>query len=229
MPDAPLPGRPSPPTDAPSPPVTSSRQTVIKGGALVALVGAVAAAGLYTSVPYDESSRQVAATVVDQNTVILTSLSGSMRLRAYRDTGGIWTVCDGDTNDVRANTVETPQGCWARLERQLVAHARPVRQCLPVLWRPGTDYQRWAMVDLAYNGGTGTLCGRTGLHSLLKGGQLVAGCNRVLVYNKVKVRGVLTYSDGLSRRRHRENEVCLTNLIAGKTPANLGARVARWR
>lgn len=207
----------------------NSRSTTVKGGALIGLVGIIAAAGLYSSTPREESSRQVTARIVDPQTIVLTALPGPMHLRAYRDVGGVWTVCDGDTANVGPNTVETPDGCTRRTERQLVAHALPVKRCLPSLWRSGADYQRWAIIDLAYNAGAGTVCGNTGLHRLLAANRWLAAADRLLAYDKIRVNGRIVVSTHQDGRRHREREVFLTNLIPAATPANLPARVARWR
>src|SRR5690349_621140 len=64
-----------------------------KKGPLTAIVGAVAAASLLVSVPKEEGTSY----------------------KAYRDVAGIWTICQGDTKDVRAGLIETPEGCRARL------------------------------------------------------------------------------------------------------------------
>src|SRR3954469_12814101 len=51
----------------------------------------------------------------------------------YRDIVGIWTVCDGDTKNVIPGQAQTDGQCDARLEQQLIAHAKPVMQCVPAL------------------------------------------------------------------------------------------------
>ena len=78
---------------------SSSEPVLARRGAqatLAAVVGATAASGLFLSVPQDEGTEY----------------------RAYRDIAGIWTICQGDTKNVRPGMVETPEGCRERLERQ---------------------------------------------------------------------------------------------------------------
>src|SRR5690348_1333334 len=53
----------------------------------------------------------------------------------YKDVVGIWTVCTGDTANVTPGRTYTKAECEARLERQLIAHAKPVVECVPGLTR----------------------------------------------------------------------------------------------
>lgn len=172
-------------------------------GPLVALLGVIAAGGLYMTIPEDEGTRY----------------------HAYRDIVGVWTICQGDTKNVRPGMVETREGCQRRLESQLLAHAKPVMACTPRLAEKGRDYQRWAAVSLAYNIGTGAYC-RSSVDRAFDAGQWRAGCDAMLAFN----RG--TYSKpqsgmqctrksdgryscvvrGLAKRREREREICLRGL-----------------
>jgi lysozyme len=157
-------------------------------GPLVALIGAVAAAGLFVSIPKEESG-------------------GKEYLTAYRDIVGIWTICDGDTKNVRPGMVETREGCRKRLESQLLAHAKPVMACTPRLAEKGRDFQRWAAVSLAYNIGTGAYC-RSSIDRAFDAGKWRAGCDAMLKWNKAGGR-VIT---GLTKRRERERAICLRGL-----------------
>jgi GH24 family phage-related lysozyme (muramidase) len=107
-----------------------------KLGPLGAIVGSLAAASLFVSIPEDEGTR----------------------FTAYKDIAGIPTICQGDTKDVILGMIETPEGCRQRLERQLVAHAKGVMACTPRLAEPGRDYVRAAAVSLGYNIGVGAYC-----------------------------------------------------------------------
>lgn len=40
-------------------------------------------------------------------------------LVAYRDSIGVWTICDGDTANVKPGMVETPEGCARRLDANM--------------------------------------------------------------------------------------------------------------
>lgn len=160
-----------------------------KAVGLTGIVGAIAASMLYLTVPEDEGTEY----------------------RAYRDIAGIWTICNGDTANVRSGMVETPAGCRARLERQLIAHAKPVMACVPQLGQPGRDYQRAAAVSLAYNIGVNAFCKSTAARRF-RAGNWRGGCDAFLAWNKARVKGVLRPVRGLTLRRERERETCLRGL-----------------
>lgn len=153
--------------------------------ALVGVVGAIAAGVLFVSIPKDEGTE----------------------LRAYRDIVGVWTVCNGDTANVRPGMVETPEGCRKRLERQLVAHAEPVLKCLPWLAVQGRDYPRAAAVSLAYNIGTDAFCRSTAARRF-NAGDWRGGCDAFLMWTRAGGKEVR----GLRLRRERERELCLRGL-----------------
>jgi lysozyme len=160
-------------------------------GPLVAIIGAVAATSLFATIPKEEG----------------------LEYKAYRDIAGIWTICSGDTKDVRPGLVETPEACRRRLESQLVAHARPVMECTPALAEPGRDYQRAAAVSLAYNIGVKAYCHST-VDRKFDGADWRAGCDAFLVWSKARVNGQLRVVQGLLSRRQRERAICLKGLPA---------------
>lgn len=129
--------------------------------------------------------------------------------KPYRDIVGIWTVCDGDTKNVVPGEVQTDEECDLRLERQLIAHARPVLQCVPQLKdRPNALA---ASASLAYNIGTGNprtlrggFCGSLAARRF-RAGDVRGGCNAFLNWNKAGGRVVR----GLTRRRSAERAICL--------------------
>jgi lysozyme len=175
------------PRDSEAPaPVIQRRGTQV---GLAGVVGAVAAAGLFVSVPQDEGTEY----------------------KAYRDIAGIWTICQGDTKNVRPGMVETREGCQRRLEQQLIAHAVPVMRCSPRLAEPGRDNQRWAAVSLAYNIGPNAFC-RSSAARHFNAGNWRAGCDAFLAWNKARVGGQLRPVRGLTLRRQREREICLRGL-----------------
>jgi lysozyme len=167
----------------------AAENVVTKKGPLAAIVGVVAATSLFASIPEHEG----------------------IEYKAYRDIAGIWTICAGDTNDVRAGLIETPEGCWQRLEKQLVAHAGPVMSCTPRLKEDGRDWQRAAAVSLAYNIGVGAWC-RSTADRRFDAGDWKGGCNAFLSWNKARVGGVLREVRGLTRRRQEERTVCLRGI-----------------
>jgi lysozyme len=174
---------------------------------LVALVGAVVASALTVMIAKDESGRKVETTVTPDGALVVEHLSGPQYLRAYADIVGVWTICDGDTKGVRPGMVETEAGCTARLERQLVAHAKPVLACVPGLGWRGRENQLIASVSLAYNIGTGGFC-RSTVARRFNAGDWRAGCDAMLMWNKAGGREVR----GLTLRRQRERAICLRGL-----------------
>lgn len=152
---------------------------------LAGVVGAAAAALLFVTIPEDEGTEY----------------------RAYRDIVGVWTICSGDTNDVRPGQVASKAECQERLERQLIRHAEPVMACTPGLRGPGRDYQRAAAVSLAYNVGVGAYCKST-VARRFNAGDYRGGCDALLMWNKAGGRPVR----GLTLRRQRERQICLRGL-----------------
>lgn len=68
---------------------------------------------------------------------------------AYLDSASVWTICSGDTSDVKRGQVETPAQCQARLRTSIEKHA----QALQGLPESTPDYAVLAMVDFAYHVG----------------------------------------------------------------------------
>jgi lysozyme len=174
---------------------------------LVALVGVSAAIALATLLPKDESGRTVKASVTNDGALLVEHVRGPQYLAAYADIVGVWTICDGDTKGVRAGMVETEAGCAERLERQLVAHAKPVLACVPALARKGRENQLVASVSLAYNIGTTGFCRSTAARRF-NAGQWRGGCDAFMMWNKAGGREIR----GLTVRRERERAICLKGL-----------------
>lgn len=78
----------------------------------------------------------------------------------YRDIGGVWTACVGDTNDIDPAHKYTPQECQARLVSQLDAHNTGLLKCMPTL-ADAPEGVHAAVLDLGYNVGVGAVCQST--------------------------------------------------------------------
>lgn len=174
---------------------------------LVALVGAGAAIALATMIAKDESGRAVDAQVTRDGQLEVRHVRGPQYLKAYADIVGVWTICDGDTKGVRPGMVETEAGCRDRLERQLIAHAKPVLRCVPDLARPERQNQLIASVSLAYNVGAAGFCRSTAARRF-NAGDWARGCDAFLMWNKAGGKVVR----GLVLRRERERALCLKGL-----------------
>lgn len=74
-------------------------------------------------------------------------------LKAYLDRVArppIWTICAGDTQNVKPGMVETPKGCAERLQRRMTKEFRPALvSCIPgfngkpISWRAMMDSLAW--------------------------------------------------------------------------------------
>jgi lysozyme len=152
-----------------------------KYAALTALIGAGAVAVLVPEVQRWEGYREV----------------------PYKDIVGIATVCWGDTKNVQGP--QTRAQCEERLERQLIAHAKPVVECVPGLTRKPNATA--AAVSLAYNIGTAGFC-RSTVARRFNQGRWREGCDAMLLWNKAGGRVVR----GLVNRRNAERKICLRDL-----------------
>lgn len=150
---------------------------------LAGVVGAGAAAILLVLVPQWEGTRQT----------------------AYRDIVGVWTICTGDTANVRPGQVASKAECEARLERQLIAHAEPVLACTPSL--RGHPDQLAAATSLAYNIGTGAYC-RSTVDRRFDAGDWRGACDAFLAWRFAGGREIR----GLLNRRRAERDICLRGL-----------------
>lgn len=148
---------------------------------LVALVGAIAATLLLTSVPKHEGEA----------------------LTTYYDPVGIATVCYGDTDPNMAipGASYTREECLRSLERQLIAHAEPVLACAPgVIASPEMTA---AFVSLAYNIGAPAFCKST-VARRFNSGDYQGACKAVEMWNKAGGKVL----PGLVRRRADERALC---------------------
>lgn len=165
---------------------TSARNKAV---GLTGIIGTIAAGILYVTIPADEGMVYV----------------------GYLDIAKIPTKCAGDTTNVVVGKRYTPEECRASLDRQLIAHAKPVMECVPQLKASGRDYQRAASVSLAYNIGTSAFCKSTAAKRF-RAGDWAGGCNAFLSWDKARVNGVLRSVKGLTLRRHRERALCMRGL-----------------
>ncbi|MGN8119983.1 lysozyme [Labrys sp. 22185] len=125
-----------------------------------------------------------------------------------------WTICNGDTQNVRAGMVETPAGCDRRLKRRLGDEFYPgLKACIdgfeerPLAWQA-------MMISLSWNAGVSTACSSTAAR-LGRAGQYQASCIAATAYNKAGGRMVI----GLVNRREMgdasrigEAELCVSGL-----------------
>lgn len=139
-------------------------------------------------------------------TVTTWESGGKDHLVAYPDIVGVWTICHGETKDVRKGMTETKEGCALRLDTRLANDFAPaVLACTPRL--KGRDYQLAAAISLAYNIGTPAYC-RSTVDRRFDAGDWRGGCDAMLMWNKAGGKVVR----GLDNRRKAERKLCLTGV-----------------
>ena len=138
-------------------------------------------------------------------------------LRAYHDKLAkppVWTICDGDTDNVRPGMVETPAGCDARLAKKLVKDYRqPIAKCIGA-WESRPLSWRASMVSLTWNIGVGAACGSTAAR-LAKAGDYKASCAAATAFNKAggkRLDGLVNRREMGDARRVGEAELCVSGL-----------------
>lgn len=126
------------------------------------------------------------------------------RYQAYQDSGGVWTICQGHTQDVHAGDTATPAQCRAYLQREMADAYSDVQRCIHV---PLTIGQQAAFTDAVYNLGPSVVCNST-LQRMANAGHVRQACAQLARW---------VYADGkqlagLVRRRAAEQRLCLEGL-----------------
>lgn len=145
-------------------------------------------------------------------------------LKAYLDRVArppIWTICAGDTQNVKPGMVETPVGCKARLQRRMTKEFRPALvKCIPTFNKQPISWR--AMMDsLAWNIGSVAACNSSAAGivnaAMAKGKEpdYLASCRAATAYNRAGQRFII----GLFNRRGMgdasrigEGELCVSGI-----------------
>lgn len=119
-----------------------------------------------------------------------------LRLEAYQDGGGVWTIGYGHTHGVKRGDAI----CTTRAEMLLAADIADAACAVGDLVRvPLNDNQFAALVDFVFNEGAGAFAGSTLLRKLNEGGYgLVPACLKAWIFVDGRV------APGLVRRRAAE-------------------------
>lgn len=129
-----------------------------------------------------------------------------LRLTAYKDIVGVWTVCYGETKDVRPGDTYTRAECDAMFAREVLSYrnqlhayfaAETLAHRLPVL-------RDVAYTSLAYNVGV-RAAGKSTATRRLNAGDIRGGCHAIGWWNKAGGRVIR----GLANRRSEEVAMCL--------------------
>lgn len=119
-----------------------------------------------------------------------------LRLEAYQDTSGIWTIGYGHTHGVKADDSISAERAEQLLEADLTDAERAVAALVKV---PLTDNQFSALVSFVFNLGEGAFARSTLLRKLNEGSYgLVPACLKSWIFDNGKVL------QGLVKRRAAE-------------------------
>lgn len=129
-----------------------------------------------------------------------------LRLVAYLDSVGVWTIGYGDTGtDVVKGLTITKEEAEERLRKRLVEFEGYVNRAVKVKL---TQNQFDALVSLVYNIGPTNFNDSTLLRKL-NAGDYAGAADQFLVWNKGRVDGKLVVISGLVNRRNAERQLFL--------------------
>lgn len=134
--------------------------------------------------------------------------SEALVLTPYLDSGGVLTVCYGETQNIE-NRTYTPNECADMLINRVEGDFVPlILNCTRAdVWYSLGQPTRDSVIEFTYNVGGGNYC-RGSVSKRLNAGRGIAACERMLLYNKIRINGKLTPSKGLTNRRNRETKKC---------------------
>lgn len=148
-------------------------------------------------------NKKVGAGLVLASASLLAILEVDEGFRAtpYRDTGGVWTVCQGITGkEVVLGKTYSKSECRELFEKHIVIAGKGVIACTKV---PLKQHQYDAFVRFTYNVGVSAFCNST-LARKLNAGDYAGACNQLNRW--VYVRGEKV--KGLVNRRRSEYQMC---------------------
>lgn len=137
-----------------------------------------------------------------------------LRQYAYYDPPGILTVCRGHTGpDVVKGKKYSLAECDALFDKDMKLAVAIVDRCQPGL----PEQVKAAFADAVFNIGGTVACNtqKSTAARLLKAKAYEQACDQLPRWNKARVGGVMVPLPGLTKRRAREQFVCLT----GELPA----------
>ena len=134
-----------------------------------------------------------------------------LRLAAYRDIVGVWTVCYGETKGVKPGDRYTKPQCDAMLARELISYRTRLHRYFTRETLAGRlpVHRDTAYTSLAYNVGVGGAGGSTAVRRL-NGGDIVGGCKAITWWDKAGNRVVR----GLTLRRGEDYALCMFGVVA---------------
>ncbi|MBW4972073.1 lysozyme [Roseovarius mucosus] len=133
-----------------------------------------------------------------------------LRLEAYQDIVGVWTVCYGETRGVRPGDRYSAAKCRALLAERVVEFQTGWHRYLTAETK-GTrlsSHRDAAFTSLAYNVGISG-AGKSTATRRLNAGNIAGACEAITWWNKAGQRVVR----GLVRRRAAEYDLCMRGVV----------------
>lgn len=137
------------------------------------------------------------ATLLALLTPILVSNEG-LKTKAYLDPIGVPTACVGETRGIKLGQSFTPEECKLMLAARIEEFDRELGKCVHGVFPIEV---RAAVLDWAYNVGSGAACKSTLVKKLNKG-DLVGACGEFKRWNKPDLPGI-------RKRRQMETDLCM--------------------
>ena len=140
------------------------------------------------------------------------SVGANPHLTAYRDQGGVPTICNGITGpDIKMGMTVTKEWCDNRFAAELEKHSKPLDK-VPYQM---SNHTRVAWADFLFNLGTGIAADTTTPWRRLMAGDWSGSCDAFLLYRYTKVNGVkkdcslaASKCGGIWTRRNAERDLC---------------------
>lgn len=139
------------------------------------------------------------------------SAGGNPHLTAYRDQGGMVTICNGITGpDIKMGMTVTKEWCRDRFERELEKHSKPLDR-VPYQM---SNAARVAWADFCFNVGVGA-CAGSSAFKVLATWKERESCDGFLAWRWTRVNGVKldcslkeSKCAGIWTRRNAERDLC---------------------
>lgn len=194
-------------------PITKLRPTGRARAAIAAIMAMAISIGGIWYVP-TSSGKQYPAAVVLAGEHIIKGWEG-LRLVAYRDIVGVWTICYGETKGVRAGMRRTAAECEALLyERLYRDFYMPMSACAAPAFVQAPVAVQAAMLGGGYNFGVGGWCGSTAARHI-RAKEWRQACDAQTAWNRAGgkvVQGLVNRREMGDASRLGEGELCVTGL-----------------
>lgn len=118
--------------------------------------------------------------------------------KAYQDIVGVWTICYGETKNVKPGMTKTNEECEQSLASELASYNKAVLKSVKVPLKP---YEEIAYTSLAWNIGQGAFSNST-LVKKHNSGDVVGACREILKWNRA------TFSPKSAQTQIKNGEHC---------------------